>query len=128
MSVTREILIDSPGPIDHLVRDLNAALALDNPLTIQTVDSPTGSWLIAEGCAGKYPLILMDATHLDVETSRGLGWILELHCRIRAGEVYASFEAACNADALAMMTRIAAALRTRCVALSNLQTYLGESP
>ena len=130
MSVTRDILIDSSGPIERLASDLNAALTPDVPLTIKTVDSPSGSWLIAEGYAKPYPLVLMDTTWYEDETGRagGLGWLLELHCRLRPGEEHASFEARCDADALTAMRRIAAALRARCVALSNLQTFLGEAP
>ena len=66
--------------------------------------------------------------HLDAETRRGLGWILELHCGIRPGEAYSAYDVRCDADAVAMMQEIATALRTRCVALSNLQSFLGEAP
>lgn len=128
MSVTREVLIDSAGPIEQLAQELNAALVLDVPLTIQKVGSASDSWLIAEGRAGPYPLVLMDAMHLDAETRRGLGWILELHCGIRPGEAYSAYDVRCDADAVAMMQEIATALRTRCVALSNLQSFLGEAP
>ncbi len=128
MSNTRDILIDSHEAIERVAAGINAAIRPDGPLTIQTVSSPQGTWKIAEGKLGSYPLVLVDATHLDAQTGRGFGWNLELHCRIGPGEAYAPFEARCDEDARKVMRRIGAALRTRCVALSNLQSELGAYP
>ena len=128
MSNTRDILIDSHEPIERVAEGINAVIHPDSPLRVQTVSSPRGSWKIAEGKLGLYPLVLVDATHLDVQTGRGFGWNLELHCRAQPGEAYSSFEARCDEDGRRIMKRIGGALRTRCFALSNLQAVLGEYP
>jgi hypothetical protein len=125
---TRDTLFDAPGPIDRVAREIHTALALEESLTIRRVGSPSDSWLIAEGRSGPYPPILMDTAGLDTETSRGLGWLLELHRRPHPGEKHPAHEARCNAAAIVVMTRSADARQTRCVALSNLQTFLGGTP
>jgi len=127
MSATREVLIDWHGPIERLAKDVNAALGPDTELMVRMVKSTVGSWKIAEGSIGLYPLVLLNAAHLDAETSRGCGWYLQLHCRMRPGEA-SSYEARCDTDVLAMMKRIGASLRTRCVALGDLDYVLGEYP
>ena len=128
MSNTRDILIDSREAIDRVAAGINAAILLDLPLRVQTVSSPRGAWRIAEGRLGLYPLVLVDATHLDAQTGRGFGWNLELHCRVQPGEVYSAFEARCDEDARRVMRAIGGALRARCFALSNLQAVIGEYP
>jgi hypothetical protein len=129
MSVTRDILFNASGSIVEVARSINAALNVrEEPLTVRTVRGSTGSWKIAEGISRSYPLVLMDTGHLDREAAHGLAWVLEIDCRMRAGETAAAAHARYDRDASEIMRSLGSVLATRCILLSDMQTKIAEYP
>ena len=73
--------------IEETTALLNQALDSEEHLHVRTVESPTGSWRIAEGVVAGYPAVLTDTKGLDDAESRGFNWSLGLTCAVRPGGV-----------------------------------------
>ena len=128
MSVTRDIMFDSRRSIEETTALLNQALDPDRRLHVRTVESPTGSWRIAEGVVAGYPAVLTDTKGLDDAESRGFSWSLGLACAMRPAESYEMYGARCTQDAAGIMRRIGALLGSRCMLLENMQRRVGSYP
>lgn len=128
MSVTRDIMFDSRRSIEETTALLNQALDPEKRLQVRTIESPTGSWRIAEGVIAGYPAVLTDTEGLDDAPTQEFNWSLGLTCATRPGESYEAYGVRCTQEASRIMRRVGSVLASRCMLLENMQRRVGSYP